>query len=571
MRHDTLLYRCFKRRFTRIFTDCHFNYQFNPPEFANIRIPFFLGIFLLLPTMLSAFPDKETQSFLLEKAEQELYSDPQLAVYYTLGAQDSIQSTLGQAQALYIYAQAEKLLGNFDNCIQALYEAESMLPPRETELRGNIYNLMSLGYCNLGDYSKAIDLSNDAIALFQTEQDSVNLALCYNNRGIIHTYINEFQQAERFLKKALEINRSSHDLKRIAANLNNLCLYKGNIEEQLEWINEAIVINKHLNAQWSLSENYNNLGKLYIYAGKYPQAIEALNTAYQLATEVGAKGVLCDNYEYAAQAYSAIGNYRMAYQKQNALYELSKEIQNTNKLRSVEQRIAQEKLSALQQKERIKQQDYEIATLQRNFITFLIIIALLIVIGTLLFQRYKRKKKLQLLNAQYRIEQSEHEIAKLKMQQQKADLENAQQALETNKQETMNFAVFLQSRNELLDKIQEQVRQGYRMEHSELIAHLKKLNAFIKQYETTNKSNSTTLQTIDEKTQEFLAHLTERHPNLTQGEKHLASLLRVNLSTKEIAMLTGNTAKTINMNRYRLRKSLGLSGETDLVEYIQSI
>ena len=109
------------------------------------------------------------------------------------------------------------------------------------------------------------------------------------------------------------------------------------------------------------------------------------------------------------------------------------------------------------------------------------------------------------------------------------------------------------------------------MEHSELIAHLKKLNAFIKQYETTNKSNSTTLQTIDEKTQEFLAHLKERHPNLTQGEKHLASLLRVNLSTKEIAMLTGNTAKTINMNRYRLRKSLGLSGETDLVEYIQSI
>ena len=38
-----------------------------------------------------------------------------------------------------------------------------------------------------------------------------------------------------------------------------------------------------------------------------------------------------------------------------------------------------------------------------------------------------------------------------------------------------------------------------------------------------------TLQTIDEKMKEFLAHLTERHPNLTQGEKHLASLLRVNL------------------------------------------
>ncbi|WP_277234239.1 tetratricopeptide repeat protein [Phocaeicola salanitronis] len=550
MKHDTLLYRYLK---------------------TQIHVYFLFGIFLLLPASLSASSGKERQISLLEKAEQELYTNPQLAVYYTLGAQDSIHSALGQAQALYVYAQAEKLLGNFDNCIQALYEAESKLPSKEIKLRGNIYNLMSLGYCNLGDYSKAIDLSNDAIALFQTEQDSLNLALCYNNRGIIHTYINEYQQADRFLKKALELNRSSHDLKRIAANLNNLCLYKGDIKEQLKWINEAIVINKNLNAKWSLSENYNNLGKLYIYAGKYSQAIDALKTAYRIASEVGAKGLMCDNYEYAAQAYNAIGNYQMAYQKQAALTELSKEIQNTNKLRSVEQRIAQEKMSALQQKERQKQQEYEIATLQRNFITFLVIIVLLTVIGTLLFQRYKRKKKLQLLNAQYRIEQSEHEIAKLKMQQQKADLENAQQALETNKQETMNFAVFLQSRNELLDKIQEQVRQSYRMEHSELIAHLKKLNAFIKQYQTTNKANSTTLQTIDEKSQEFLAHLTERHPNLTQGEKHLASLLRVNLSTKEIAMLTGNTPKTINMNRYRLRKSLGLSGEDDLIQYIQSI
>lgn len=358
MKHDTLLNRYLK---------------------TQIHVYFLFGIFLLLPASLSASSGKERQISLLEKAEQELYTNPQLAVYYTLGAQDSIHSALGQAQALYVYAQAEKLLGNFDNCIQALYEAESKLPSKEIKLRGNIYNLMSLGYCNLGDYSKAIDLSNDAIALFQTEQDSLNLALCYNNRGIIHTYINEYQQADRFLKKALELNRSSHDLKRIAANLNNLCLYKGDIKEQLKWINEAIVINKNLNAKWSLSENYNNLGKLYIYAGKYSQAIDALKTAYRIASEVGAKGLMCDNYEYAAQAYNAIGNYQMAYQKQAALTELSKEIQNTNKLRSVEQRIAQEKMSALQQKERQKQQEYEIATLQRNFITFLVIIVLLTV------------------------------------------------------------------------------------------------------------------------------------------------------------------------------------------------
>ena len=33
-------------------------------------------------------------------------------------------------------------------------------------------------------------------------------------------------------------------------------------------------------------------------------------------------------------------------------------------------------------------------------------------------------------------------------------------------------------------------------------------------------------------------------------------------------MITGTTPKTINMNRYRLRKALALEGEEDLVEYL---
>lgn len=538
----------------------------------NISLYITIVIFLSfsLKFIYAGTPQK-TINALLEKAEKELYTSPQQAAYYATKARTETDSPLLRAQSLYIYAQAEKLLGDFDGCIQALYEADELLPKNDKKLKGHIYNLMSVGYCNLGDYSKAINLSDKAISLFKMESDSSNLASCYNNRGIIHTYLNEFQQAERFLKQALAINRSSKNLKSIASNLNNLCLFEGNINKQLEWINEAIIINKHLNAIWSLGENYNNLGKLYYYAHKYPQAITALEKAYQLAQNIGAKGIICDNYEYSALVYNAIGNYQAAYEKQTSLYALSKEIQSENKLRTVEQRIAQEKLLAQQQKEELQQQEYKIRLLRRNIITILTVTILLITIGFLLLQRFRRKKKIQLLNAQYQIEQSEHEIAKLKMQQQKAELENVQHALETSKQETTNFAIFLQSRNELLDQIQEQVRQGYRMEKQELIPHLKKINAFISQYQTTNKNSSMTLQTIDEKMKEFLSRLSEQHPNLTQGEKHLASLLRVNLSTKEIAMLTGNTPKTINMNRYRLRKALGLSPEADLVAYIQSI
>lgn len=66
---------------------------------------------------------------------------------------------------------------------------------------------------------------------------------------------------------ALNINREQMNLRQIAGNLNNMCLYKGDAEAKLEMIDEAIAINKNLNSIWSLGENYNNKAKQLYYAG----------------------------------------------------------------------------------------------------------------------------------------------------------------------------------------------------------------------------------------------------------------------------------------------------------------
>ena len=141
------------------------------------------------------------------------------------------------------------------------------------------------------------------------------------------------------------------------------------------------------------------------------------------------------------------------------------------------------------------------------------------------------------------------------------ELQNVQSALDNSQQEVTSFAVFLRSRNELLGKIREMIKEGYRMDNQALVPHLKKVNAFISQYQSGDKTNNTLLLSVEEKNKEFIEKLVKQHPNLTQGEKYLATLLRV----------TGSTPKTINMNRYRLRKSLNLSTEEDLTTYLQSV
>lgn len=538
----------------------------------------FLGIFwLCLASSFITLRANSGVSFadsMYVEARKQLYSNPQRTIGLFNQAISKISDDpVWKARFYYLYAEAERLLGDFDGCIKTLYEAEGFLEGNgPEELRGKIYDLMSLCYCTLSDYTSAISLNDKATALFKSLGDSTSLASVYNSRGIIHAYMSEYVQADKFLQQALLINRSQRNLKSIAANLNNLCLYNsGNINEQLSYINEAIVINKNLNSVWSLSENYNNMGRLYYYAKLYKKALEVLKKAYSMAVSIDAKGLICDNYEYCSMVYAALGDYQKAYEMQTALFDLAKDLQSENKLRTVERTIIEERFLAQQRKAELSHQRFQVQILRRNLLIIITMAVLVFAIGFFLHQRYKRKKTMQLISTKYQLELSEHEVAKLKVHQQELELNHVQQALENSRKETMNIAVFLQSQNELLDKIRDLIKSGYKLEGVELLSHLKKVNAFIKQYQAGNKENSATLQMIDERSREFIERLVQLHPDLTPGERHLAALLRVNFSTKDVALLTGNTPKTVNMNRYRLRKALQLDSDTDLVKYLQRV
>jgi PAS domain S-box-containing protein len=69
----------------------------------------------------------------------------------------------------------------------------------------------------------------------------------------------------------------------------------------------------------------------------------------------------------------------------------------------------------------------------------------------------------------------------------------------------------------------------------------------------------------------FYKSLSVRHPNLTPGEQKVCALLRLNLSSKEIAALTMQNSQSVDVARYRIRKKLQLSKEENLIAYLQAI
>lgn len=69
----------------------------------------------------------------------------------------------------------------------------------------------------------------------------------------------------------------------------------------------------------------------------------------------------------------------------------------------------------------------------------------------------------------------------------------------------------------------------------------------------------------------FLLRLREACPAVTRGEELLAMLLRLNLSSEEIALVLGNSRTSVNTARFRLRKKLGMERERSIESFLAGL
>lgn len=76
---------------------------------------------------------------------------------------------------------------------------------------------------------------------------------------------------------------------------------------------------------------------------------------------------------------------------------------------------------------------------------------------------------------------------------------------------------------------------------------------------------------LDKLSHTFYSKLTKQFPKLSKNEIRLCSLIRLKIENRSIATLQNITLASLNTSRYRLRKKLNLSENTDLDLFIQNL
>ncbi|MEG1585710.1 MAG: tetratricopeptide repeat protein [Bacteroidales bacterium] len=514
-------------------------------------------------------------SSLYHKADSLGRIDPLKAAYY---CQEAIKiaknnnDSIALTQFYSKYSYCSTLLGDFDLALSNCYDAMDNCPKDNLVLTAHIENQMGSLYSTLKDYSKANELLESAQEKFRILNDSLGMANNNNLRGLMYVYLDDNKNAELYFRKALEINRKFNYRQGITGNINNMCLYNsGDWKEKVILLKEAIEINRKENAQWSLGENYNNLAMQYYYGGEYESALLALQKAFPISQKLKAKELISDNQYYSSLVYAAMQDYKQAYNTLSVHHKSLAELGSEKRLRQIEREILSRRIELIKKEALIKEQGHAISIWKTRAIIFFLTGFILLLYTIFVYKWRARKKKLILTETKWQLEQYERELTEIKLKQKNKELRLVNDELHSNKQELTEIALMMNNHIEILDKIKEMVKQGYRLDQEQTSVHLKKIAAFITQYKASNICMKKIQEKVEVQNQEFILRLTEKYPNITPNEKQLASLLRMNISTKEICIITGSAPKAVTMGRYRLRKRLNLKPEADLSIHLQQI
>ncbi|MDO9254341.1 MAG: inorganic phosphate transporter [Bacteroidales bacterium] len=201
--------------------------------------------------------------------------------------------------------------------------------------------------------------------------------------------------------------------------------------------------------------------------------------------------------------------------------------------------------------------------------------AIIIVILLYLFfrqQKLRLKAEKDILVQQNQLYLSEKAMNELEMRTFAVENDSLNLKLQAKRKEFMDIALNISEQISFLEKISSGINEAIKTsDNEERIQRLNKLSMIIKQKMSFPQEKKEFYMQIEEIHKDFHMKLKTSFPDLTNLEKRLAGLLRLNLSTKEISTLLNISPKSVEVARYRLKKKMNIDKDKPLNNFINNL
>lgn len=400
------------------------------------------------------------------------------------------------------------------------------------------------------DKKKSIIYNERAAKIYKNLNDTYFLSQTINDIGVSYYTLADYDKAKKYFTESLALSKQAKSISIEATSLFNLGriqIVKKKYNEALILLNKSLEIHKNIENKNGVATTLFKIGIIYNLIKQPRTAITYLTEAINIYKEIGAKDMLKEAHFERSNSYELLENYKKTlfdYEEFNIitgeLYTEAKS-QQIEELKTIYETEKKEQQILLQDKEiNILNQKADINNLQR----------LLLGIGFLLS-----------LIGFYAIRQK---LKHNKLEKEKLDAE-----LNFKKKELTTHALHLAKKNEVLEGLKQKAKQFKTLEnnHNGYQQLIRTIN-FDLQDDNNWKNFSKYFQEVHK---DFNSKIKQKYPEVTPNELRLMSLLKMNLTSKEIANILNISPEGIKKARYRLRKKLNINTDDSLQNLVLSL
>lgn len=187
-------------------------------------------------------------------------------------------------------------------------------------------------------------------------------------------------------------------------------------------------------------------------------------------------------------------------------------------------------------------------------------------------RRNNRRSDERIVAQEDEINEGNRKLSEMEVQIMKMENDHLQNLLDLKRKETTGAVEKITEQKEFIDNIYEMLHQAEYAQDGETrdrLLHDAKAQLSLRRNQTPEQEDF--YAKVEQLHKDFSARLSAKFPTLTAQERKLATLLRLEFNTKYIASVLNISSKSVEVERHRLRRKMGLVRNQNLTEFVKSI
>ena len=396
-----------------------------------------------------------------------------------------------------------------------------------------------------GNDEAALEPLMKGLGIFEDQENHLWECITHTEIGYAYLGLDNIDKGIEHFKKSLEISISSGRKGFEAICYHNLGLAnrkKGNLDLAEQFLKKSIDLGK-TTANNTVS-SLNELGSLSLEKNEPLESIKNHTEAIQLADSIKSLVELKDGYKGRSLAYEFDGQYQKALEDKKQFIILNDSIFNSTKSQQIEELRTIYETEKKEQQIALLEQEAKVSKLQKYLLGGGLGLSIL-VFG---FGFYGIRQKLK----------------RNKAEKAKVDAE-----LAFKKKELTTHALHLAKKNEVLESLKQKA-ETLKKEESSKNGYQQLISTINFDLQDDNNWENFS-RYFEEVHKDFNSNVKTKYPQVTPNELRLLALLKMNLSSKEIANILNISQEGIKKARYRLRKKLNIQTEDSLQDLVLSL